>query len=156
MGPAMVFAGASAAMDLLGGVFSYMASNEAAKTAESRGRMLRMEAEADALRYAEQARGFKAQQKVAYLKSGVDLSGSPLAILDESARVAQENISAIRARGEAAEMGQKQQAAQARAGGRMALVNAVSSSTVGVGKGIYQGVKADAAAKPTNNTGWID
>lgn len=101
---ALLFAGASAGLDLLGGLFGYFASEEAAGTAESRGRLIRAEAEADAQRYQEQARGFKATQKLAFLKAGVDLSGSPLDILDETARVASENISAIQARGAAGQL----------------------------------------------------
>src|SRR3990167_8470934 len=83
-GAAAGFLMASAGLDIIGGLFGYFASQEAAAIAESRGRMFRMEAEIDATRYAEQAQGFKATQKLTYLKAGVALTGSPLDILDET------------------------------------------------------------------------
>src|SRR3972149_4864410 len=97
-GGAAAFAGVSAGLEILSGGCGYLASEQAALIAESRGRLLRLEAEADVQRYSEQAQDFKARQKLKFLKSGVALSGSPLDILDETARVSQENISAIRAR----------------------------------------------------------
>ena len=128
---AMGFAAASAGLDLLAGIFGYMAAGEIAGLNESRGRMIRMEAEAEAQQYAEQARSFKASQKLAYLKSGVRLEGSPLDVLDETARVAMENISAIRARGRAGETEAYGQASQARTAGNQALMSGITS---GAGK----------------------
>lgn len=146
MGPALLFAGATAGLDVLSGLFGYLASEDAALTAESRGRMLRMEAEAEAERYGEQARGFKATQKLAFLKSGVALSGSPLDILDETTRVADENISAIRAGGAARELEQKNLASQARIGGRAALLAGITGGAAKLGMATYQSGKSDATA----------
>jgi hypothetical protein len=84
--------------------------------------MLRDEAEADAQRYAEQARGFKARQKLAYLKSGVRLTGSPLDVMDRDILTAQETMSAIRARGAGAAADRRIQAQGARGAGRAALI----------------------------------
>lgn len=130
-GAALAYAGASAGLDVLSGLFDYLASQEVAAAAESRGRMLRMEADAEAERYGEQARDFKAQQALRFLKSGVTLSGSPLDVLDETARVASENISAIRARGSADQLEMDNQAAIARGSGRSALLKGI---TGGFGK----------------------
>lgn len=127
----MLYMGASAGLDILSGLFGYFAAEEAAQAAESRGRMIRMEAEADATRFGEQARQFKATQKLAFLKSGVTLDGSPLDILDETARVAEENMSAIRARGAAGQLDADGVATQARLSGRGALVSSISK---GAGK----------------------
>lgn len=137
MNPAFLFAGASAALDLIGGLFGSFASKEAAGIAASRGRMLRDEAEADAARYAEQAKGLRAQQAVNYRKSGVTLSGSPLAILDETIRVANENISAIRAGGQAKQLEQETLAGQYRNKGRAALLSGLSSATNKIMWGAY-------------------
>src|SRR3990167_621143 len=140
-GAAAGFLMASAGLDIIGGLFGYFASQEAAAIAESRGRMFRMEAEIDATRYAEQAQGFKAAQKLGYLKAGVALTGSPLDILDETARVAAENISAIRARGAAGELGAQEQATQARISGRTGLISGIAGGIGKIGSAVYQSKK---------------
>ncbi len=150
----LLFAGASSALDLMNGLFSYLASKEMAGISESRGRMIRMEAEADAQRYAEQARGFRATQKLAYLKSGVELSGSPLDVLDETSRVTEENLSAIRARGAAGQLDQNMEATQTRVAGRAALISGIARATSTMGQGLYQGMSTANDSAPTNNTGW--
>ena len=144
----MLYAGASAGLDVLSGVFGYFASEEAARTAESRGRMIRMEAEADATRYAEQARQFGATQSLAYLKSGVTLEGSPLEVLAETVRVSNENISAIRARGAAGQLDAEGQASQARLSGRAGLIKGITS---GAGKLAWASY-ADSKNKKTATT----
>lgn len=149
---ALLFAGASSSLDLLGGLFGYFAGKEASRAAESRARMVRLEADADAQRYSEQARGFKATQKLAFLKSGVQLSGSPLDILDETARVASENISAIRARGEAGAQDFKLQAAQARIQGRNALIGGISNSFSKLGWAFFSSGQTSALGTLGNNT----
>lgn len=140
-GSPMLYAGASAGLDLLGGLFGYFASQEAAQIAESRGRMLLMEAEEDAQRYAEQARGVRAQTKLAFLKNGVALTGSPLDVLDHDARVAEENISAIRARGRAGALDADSQALQVRLAGRSALLSGLTSGAGKLAWGSYQSGK---------------
>jgi hypothetical protein len=152
MAASLLFAGASSALNIMGGLFGYLASQDQAAIGESRARMFRMEAEADAMRYAEQARGFKAQQKVNYLKSGVTLSGSPLDILDETARVASENLSAIRARGEAEAMGMENEAQAIRMKGRLGLLTSITGGATNFGLSIYQSQKTAASAEPRNNT----
>jgi hypothetical protein len=143
MGPALLFAGASSAMDLMSGLFGYLASKEAAAAAESRGRMIRMEAEAEAQRYAEQAKSLRAKTKLAYLKNGVDLSGSPLDVLDADILTADENISAIRAGGAARALDASNAAAGARNAGRAALIAGISSGISKTSKGAYQSSSAD-------------
>lgn len=121
----MMLAGANAGLDVLSSLFGYFASQSAAAEAESRGRLLRVEAEDEATRYAEEADHFKAKQKLAYLKSGVQLSGSPLDVLDETSRIAQENINSIRARGAASQYEANAAASGARMQGRMALLTGI-------------------------------
>lgn len=125
---ALLFAGADAAINLMSGLFGYLAAQEAAGIAQSRARMIRDEANADAQRYAEQARSFTATQKMAYVKSGVTLTGSPLDVIDHDILVAQENISAIQARGAAQALGAENEAAAARIGGRTALLSGISGA----------------------------
>lgn len=140
-GDALLFAGASAGLDLLSGLFGYFASEEAAATAESRGRMLRLEADAEATRYGEQARNAVAQTKLAFLKSGVTLSGSPLDVLDADMLTAQENINAIRAKGAADQLDAQNMGAQALMGGRNALLKGVASGAGKIAWASYQSGK---------------
>ncbi len=128
----------------MGGLFSYLASQEMSDIAESKGRMLRAEAEADAVRYAEQARSLRGQQAVSYIKSGVTLEGSPLDVLDHDALVAQENISAIRARGAAGELEQLNQAAAARIAGRNAFIAGITGGAKTMSNAFALGSKLPA------------
>lgn len=89
---------ASGGLDLLSGIMGMSAADAQNSALRSQARLLQVESEADIARYAAESRAFKAEQSVRYLKSGVTLEGSPLEILDETSRVAAENISAMRAK----------------------------------------------------------
>lgn len=126
---------AAGGLNLFAGLLGFMGGQEQAGIFESRARLLRAEAEADAQRFAEEARMFKKRQKLAFLKSGVDLTGSPLEILDETVRVSAENISAIRARGRAQALTETTRARVARAQGRGALISGFSSGAISAIRG---------------------
>lgn len=149
---ALMFAAADATLNILSGVFGYLAAKEATRAAQSRARMIRDEANADAQRYAEQARGFAASQRMAYVKSGVLLTGSPLDVLDHDILIAQENISTIRARGAAQALGAENEAAAARISGRSALVGGIAGAfRTGVyAAGEYAGTAKVASANDRN------
>lgn len=137
--------GTSMGLDIYQGIMAKRAADVEAQSMRDQISLLRAEGEADVARYAEQAKGFKAEQKLKYLKSGVQLSGSPLDILDETVRVSSENISAMRAKTEAQASGIRSQAAGLQAKGRAALV-------AGVGKAFNtmasQYAKTAGAAEP--------
>lgn len=154
MSAALAFAGASAGIQALSGLFGYMASQQMAAISESRGRMLRDEADADAERYKIQADNFKAEQAVNYLKSGVTLEGSPLDVLDETARQATENINAIRSRGRAQQLDMDSEAAATRMGGRNALIGGIAggASTLALAK--YNSSKNTTAGDTPEKTGF--
>lgn len=128
--------GVSAGLNLLSGVFGFLAAQNAASLAQSRGDLIRIEAEANAQRYAEQASAFKAHEKVMYLSSGVKLSGSPVDALATTARVANENIAAIRMEGEAKAMDQSIEGSNLESQGRAALAGGFSRA-VGMGIASY-------------------
>ena len=138
---AMLFAGASSALDLMSGLFGYLAAQDSADAAASRARMIRLEAETDAQRYSEMARGTLARTKLAYLKSGVDLSGSPLDVLDHDILTAQENISAIRAGGAANALNAENQGIAALSEGRSALLRGITGGVSNLVKANYQSSK---------------
>lgn len=146
MSAAGTFAIASAGLDLLSGLFGYFAGAQMQQAAESRGRMIRMEAEAEAQRYAEQARSFTARQKLAYLKSGVTLSGSPLDVMDDDILTAQENIAAIRARGDMGQADAETQGEQSMLAGRSALLSGIVGATKTSLNYAYFNSKADTTA----------
>jgi hypothetical protein len=130
-----------------------MASGDAAAMAESRARMIRMESEADAQRYAEQSDKFRATQKLTFLKNGVELSGSPLDVLDETARTARENLSAIRAGGDARAFEEEMNAVDARIKGRSALIGGfIGASKTGLGAAGVESRNAYTERTARNNT----
>jgi len=118
------------------GEYANRAARDAADSAERQASLARAEAQADAERYASQARSFKATQAVSYLKSGVALEGSPLDVLDETARVASENLSAITAKGEARASEYLTRASELRSQGRQALTSGYLGA-LGTGIGVF-------------------
>lgn len=124
----------SAGLDLVSGVFGYLTAQNSQTIASSRADMVRQETEADAQRYSEQAAQHLAQQGVMYLSSGVTLAGSPLAVLDTSARLARENMDAIRRHGEVEALDQDQAGEAAKVQGRNALVGGLGEGANAVGK----------------------
>ncbi len=139
--------GVSAGLDLLSGVFGYLASEEAASVARSRADLVRIEAEANAQRYAEQAAQFEAHEKVMYLASGVKLSGSPVDALATTARVASENMAAIRMAGEAGAQDDLTRASNDEAAGRATLVEGFDKS-VGMGINSYSAAHGGSKNNP--------
>jgi hypothetical protein len=151
-------AGIGAFGSIMAGLFGYMAGENAAETYRSRARMIRAEAENEAQRYQERAEQFRATQAVAYLKSGVELSGSPLDVLDETIRVGRENASAIRSGGQARALDAEFGGEQASTAGRNALVSGVTGAAKTAAYGAYSIYRNKEAAKGRNNspTGYLD
>ena len=121
-----ILTGSTAGLNLIEGIFGYSAANAQADSLRSQLGLMRQESEADIQRYAESADTFKKKQAMAYMKSGVTLEGSPLAILDETMRVTSENISAMRAKTTADINTTKSQISAIRGSGRAALVGGFS------------------------------
>lgn len=139
MNPAGILALSSAGLDIVGGAFGYLAGQQAQEAAESRARLILAEAEADAQRYAEEARKFKGRQSQAYTKSGVYITGSALDMLDETSRIAEENIATIRARGRQDALAVEAGGAAAANQGRSAFVSGVTGAGKTVGQAYIGG-----------------
>lgn len=137
---------ASAGLNFIGGIFDFLESREAAAAETSRSSLLRLEAEADAQRFEEDAEAFKGRQQLRIIKSGT-VGGSPLLLLDETVRRAQENVSAIRARGAALEQQSLARASRLRSRGRSALLSGITG-------GIVQGARAGQVSQ-TGRTGLV-
>lgn len=142
--------GVSAGLDLMSGVFGFLAAQESASAAQSRADLVRIEAEANAQRYAEQAAQFEAHEKVMYLASGVKLAGSPVDALATTARIAGENIAAIRMQGEADAAGLGTIASNEEAKGRAALVGGFNRAA---GTGLLSYVAASGGSANKDNAG---
>lgn len=151
--PALPLFIASAGLDAVSGVFGYIQSKQMASAYRSRADLIRMEAEANAQRYAEQASHFQQSQAVSYLKSGVKLTGSPLDVLDETARVAAENLSAIRAGGRASAFDQELHATETEMAGRNSLLKGFSQAALSLGQGAYSSGRTGFAGMPRNDYG---
>jgi len=126
------------AVSLYQGIAANAEGAAKARMLKSQAELLRIENNAAAGRYEREAKGFKAEQSVQFLKSGVKLTGSPLDILDETSRIASENVSAIRASGEAGATSLEMQAVNAAATGRRALIGGfANAASAGLQMGLY-------------------
>ncbi len=149
MATTSVLLGSSMGLEIVSGLFNMNASESQASALRSQASLVRAETAAEIERYKISASRYKASQKMAYIKSGVQIEGSPLDVLDETARTASENISAIRAQGEAEATKLTSQARQVRSAGRAALVGGFTKAaglyamygdfgaTKGPGTGMY-------------------
>mgnify|MGYP001024425500 CR=1 FL=1 len=150
MGATTALLGASAGLDIFSGLMGMRGADIESQSLRDQARLLQVESEADIARYARETAAFKAEQSVRYLKSGVTLEGSPLEVLDETTRVASENINAMRARAttEAQQLRAKGRSIQAAS--RLEFLKSVAgaaSTTVATGSklGWWTGAKAAAS-----------
>lgn len=122
--------GVSSGLDLFSGLMGMSAADAQNSSLRSQARLLQVESEADIARYAAESRAFKAEQAQRYLKSGVTLEGSPLDILDETSRVAAENISAMRAKSAAEASGLRAKGRGLQAASRVDFLKDVAGAAV--------------------------
>jgi len=121
--------GTTMAGNVAQGIYAERAADISAQSMRDQIALVRAESEADIARYAEQAKDFRAKQSLMYLKSGVQLSGSPLDVLDETVRISSENISAMRAKAEAKASNLRAGASNLEAKGRAAFVAGIAGAT---------------------------
>lgn len=158
MATTSVLLGSSMGLELVSGLFNMGAADSQAEALKSQASLVRSETTAEIERYKISATRFKASQKMSYIKSGVQLEGSPLDVLDETARTASENISAIRAQGEAEAAKLKAQARGVRAQGREALVGGLTTAlglyaAYGAGAGSGSGTVAKKGPTTSSSSG---
>lgn len=144
MTPAADLGITTAGLDLVSGVFGYLAAQQAASVAKSRADIITEQAHLNAQRYSEQAASYEAHEEVMYLASGVKLAGSPVDALATSAQTAQFNINAILMAGQQEAQDQTVAAVNDQMKGRDALVG-------GFDKAAGAGIKGYAAGN--GNTG---
>jgi hypothetical protein len=131
---AVVAAGASIA----GGVSAQRSANQEAKLQREQGGIANAEAQRQAAIRAEEVRKFSKVQKLAFLKSGVTLEGSPLLTLDETLTQGQEEVDAISRSGASQYNLAQKQARITQNKGRAALIGGIGNAA---GAGLtYYGV----------------
>lgn len=86
---------------LLAGYNAKQAARREASALEAQGLMLRDEYAKEAQNRANEVRKFKAKQKLAFLSNGVQITGTPQLVLDETTREGQDEVNALTKRGNA-------------------------------------------------------
>lgn len=133
---------ASIVTQVVGGAATRDAAKKEAGFQETQGRIAQAEAEETAENVSEENRKFKARQKLLFLKAGVTLEGTPLLILQETEEEGQEEVEAIRRRGEAQLTLSQQQAEITRSRGRAAFIGGIAGATATGVSGIAAGASA--------------
>lgn len=118
-----VLKASQAAASFGAGSFAYLSSKEEKKFYDSQARVMMAEAEADIENYKREAEDFKKKQMVQYLKSGVQISGTVLDVLDETVLVSRERISAMRSAARSKALEYKMEGRRSRAIGRSKLLS---------------------------------
>lgn len=127
---------ASAGMSVVSGIQGMKAGNEQADLAMQQANMQGVEQERLAQREArmvqEEADATERKQKIAYLKSGVSLEGSPLLVMEETRQKGADNVAEVLAGGKAASSAAQMEgritAKRAKASGRQAFVSGLSNA----------------------------
>ena len=118
----------SAGAQIAGGVAGRGAARIEARAQEEEGALLLLEANEEADRVNTANIKFRKKQKLAFLKRGVVLAGSPLLILEETRREGTEEVESIRRRGQAQFRLSQQRADIFRASGRASLISGIGGA----------------------------
>jgi len=137
-----VMAAVSAISSISGGMQKQSSARREAQALEDQALLTEQEAQIEAKIHATRVRKFAANQKSAFLKNGVTLDGSPLAVLDETYKFGQEEVDSIIRSGSAKARLYRQRADITRNEGRSALLSGLST---GVGSFISRGMSAYGA-----------
>lgn len=131
IGLGTILSGVSAVSSIIGGF-------QQSREAEEQARLARADAEARARAEARDAIEFEGRQKLAFLKSGVALTGTPLAVLAETRSRGLENVRNVIDSGE-------RTASSIRTRGRSALIGGL---TEGIGT-LAGGIGSISPSSPT-------
>lgn len=139
-----------AASSVASGVMAQSASRKEASAMRSQGELAAQEAGIEAQRRADEVRRLSKKQKLAFIKNGVTLEGSPLLTIDETKRQGQEEVNAIMRRGYAINSLYNQRADIADREGRAQFIGGIGSgiSSLGMfGASIYSAGSGSAIPK---------
>ena len=138
---AMVLAGVSAASSIMGGIQQNAAAKQQANMAEAQGILQSEEnvrvAAAQAQQESAASDDARRRQKLAYLKAGVSLEGSPLLMMEDTRLRGERNVDEIIAAGASGSAAAIQEgrtnAANYRASGRQALMAGIGAAAGSMG-----------------------
>jgi flagellar biosynthesis component FlhA len=139
-----------------GQIYSGMEANKAAKAQaaqiEEQAQIAKAESDRAAEQKSTERRRFLAEQRMAYLASGVSLEGTPMIVQGDTWNEFQQEIEAIRRSGAAQYGFAMKEATTARKTGRAQLVSGFLSGAGTMGMGAY---KAGAFSKPPATTSTV-
>jgi len=108
------------------GVLAFQSAQEEAKAQKEVGALSAEEAFTEAERVGEEGRRFETKQKLAFLKSGVRLEGSPLLVLQRTREEIGKEVSAIERRGLSQRRLARKKARITRRTGRGQLISSIA------------------------------
>lgn len=126
---------------IISGFAAKQAGEDEADRLRDQGALALAENEVEAERVGKERKKFLARQKLAYLKGGVTLEGSPLLILEEGEEETEKEVEAIFRRGFAQRSLAEQKAAQVETTGRGRLFGSLASATSTAASGFVIGRK---------------
>jgi len=140
-------------------IYSGMQADKAAKkqasAMEEQARIARQESEVSAGQKETERRKFLAEQRMAYLASGVSLEGTPLIVGDDTFKEFQIEIDAIRRSGIAQSSYLETEASTTRSTGRAQLVSGILGGVGTAALGAYKGGMFDKTKPATTTTAKI-
>lgn len=159
-----VMAVVSAISSIAGGMQKQAAAGKEAYALENQATLNDQETRIEAQIHATRVRKFAANQKGAFLKNGVTLEGSPLAVLDETYKFGQEEVDSIVRSGKARSQLYRDKASIARSEGRAALLGGIGSGVGSLasrgmnasGSGLFGGSAAESNGSPNMVSGVRD
>lgn len=128
--------GLTVASQLYSGYSANKAAKAEASLIQQQGELTKQEADAEAARVGRENDKFRKRQKLAFLKNGVSLVGSPLLILEETRIESDKETSAIRKRGQAQKTLAGQRADITRNQGRASLIGGIGDAATSVFAGM--------------------
>jgi len=137
---AEILAIAAVGMGVAQGATSYMAMNDKAYLQEEEGILLEGEARREANRIEDEGQRFAAQQKMAYIGSGVEIGGSAVVTLAQTDKWAKEEATAVRDRATAIRGYYDRSAKISRNQGMASFITGIAQGLAS-GYGMYSGAQ---------------
>lgn len=141
---------ASTVSTVASGFAGQQAAESEASLQEAQASLSKQEADIEADRVDRANTLFRKKQKLAFIKSGLELEGTPLLFLEETRREGAKEVKAIRRRGEAIKGLGFAQASQTRSKGRAKLIGSITKGAsdalgtfaLGKSQGIFEKQKS--------------
>lgn len=132
---------AGAATQIMGGMQANKAASQEAKLMTQQAELAQQESLREAEIKARDVRSFKERQSVIYAGQGITLEGTPLLVMEETARRGQEEVDAIVRAGKAQSGLIRARAQQTRRSGRNALFGSIGQAVGSVGNAFVTGAR---------------